>query len=296
MSRDVGSSSSSYMKGIVYMLISGLGFAMMNTFCSLAGDVSPFQRSVFCYGGVMLWSGLMLLKSHESFYPGKKDFSLIMCRAFIGSIGTFGNFYAISYLFVADATMLSKLSPFYTLLCAAWFLKEKTTWKQYMMVIGAFLGMLLIVKPSGDMNGLGLPYLVGIIGGIGAGVAFTFVRVLGKRNVNSMLVVFWHSTVSCLLGVPFMLMNPDPLTFHQVMLLLIATVGTMLGQWGVTMAYRAAAPNKISIFDYSTVVFSAILGFIFMGQVPDGISLIGYLVIFLMSYLMFIYNRKHSEA
>ena len=93
-----------------------------------------------------------------------------------------------------------------------------------------------------------------------------------------------------------MLMNPDPLTFQQVMLLLIATVGTMLGQWGVTMAYRAAAPNRVSIFDYSTVGFSAILGFIFLGQVPDGISLVGYLVIFMMSYLMFIYNRKHAEA
>ena len=295
MSKDKGISSPSYVKGILYMLISGLGFAMMNTFCSLAGDVSTFQRSVFCYGGVMLLSALMLLKNHESFYPGKKDFGLIMCRAFIGSIGTFGNFYAISYLYVADATMLSKLAPFYTLLCAAWFLKEKTNWKQYLMVVGAFLGMLLIVKPGGNMHGLGLPYLVGIIGGIGAGVAFTFVRILGKRNVNSMTIVFWHSTVSCLLGVPFMLMNPDPLTFQQVLLLLIATVGTMLGQWGVTMAYRAAAPNRVSIFDYSTVVFSAILGFLFMGQVPDIISIFGYLVIFLMSYLMFIYNRKHAE-
>ena len=59
----------------------------------------------------------------------------------------------------------------------------------------------------------------------------------------------------------------------------------------MTLAYAHAPAKEISVFDYTQVLFSAILGFFLFGQVPDGLSFVGYFVICGVSVLMFFYNR-----
>ena len=59
----------------------------------------------------------------------------------------------------------------------------------------------------------------------------------------------------------------------------------------MTLAYAHAPAKEISVFDYTQVLFSAILGFFLFGQIPDGLSFIGYFVICGVSVLMFFYNR-----
>ena len=52
-----------------------------------------------------------------------------------------------------------------------------------------------------------------------------------------------------------------------------------LGQFSITSAYRFAPAKNISVFDYTQVIFAAILGFIFLGEFPTIYSFIGYAII-----------------
>ena len=52
--------------------------------------------------------------------------------------------------------------------------------------------------------------------------------------------------------------------------------------------------KQISVYDYSQIVFSAILGFVLFGQVPDGFSFLGYIIIIAMAVWMFIYNKRED--
>ena len=64
------------------------------------------------------------------------------------------------------------------------------------------------------------------------------------------------------------------------------------GQFAITAAYCYAPSKEISVYDYSIVIFSAIIGFFLLGQVPDGYSLVGYLIIGAMAILMYLRNRR----
>lgn len=286
------SNLSSYKKGIFLIILSGFGFAVMNICVTLAGDLPLFQKALFRNGGAMLLALFVFLKSGDKPLVDKKSLGLLLLRASFGSVGLFANFYALDHMMVSDASMLNKLAPFFTLICSAIFLKEKTTLRQYLYVAGAFIGTLFIVKPAGGFTEEAFASFIAVLGGIGAGCAYTLVRLLGKRGMPSSQIVFGFSLVSTLIAIPFVIMDHAPMTLQQVLILILASLGATTGQFCITLAYKAAPSKEISIFDYFSVMFSAIFGFAFLGQVPDVISFIGYMIIFVMAYLMYLYNKS----
>ena len=105
---------------------------------------------------------------------------------------------------------------------------------------------------------------------------------------------FGISLFSILLTIPFALPVLQPMTGKQVLCLLLAGACATVGQFGVTIGYRLAPGREISIYEYTNVIFSAILGFLFLGQIPDRYSVIGYLIIFTMALLMFLDTNRRS--
>ena len=66
-------------------------------------------------------------------------------------------------------------------------------------------------------------------------------------------------------------------------------------QFSITAAYFNAPAKEISVYDYSQVIFSAIIGMIVFGQMPDIFSIAGYIIICAMAVIMFICSKKASE-
>ena len=280
-------------KGIFFILLSALGFSIMNLCVTLAGDLPTFQKALFRNAGAMIVSFFLFLKSGDKLDLKPSDLGLLLMRALFGSVGLFANFYALDHMMISDASMLNKLAPFFTLLLSAIFLKEKTSITQYLFVALAFVGVLFIVKPTMEFTQSMGASIVGVIGGFGAGAAYACVRGLGKRGMPSSQIVLGFSVVSTLIAIPFVINNHAPMSIYQICLLSLAAIGATVGQFGITWAYKAAPSKEISIFDYFTVIFSALWGFIFLSQVPDIYSLFGYLIIFTSALLMFFYNKRH---
>lgn len=62
----------------------------------------------------------------------------------------------------------------------------------------------------------------------------------------------------------------------------------------MTAAYNAAPSKSISIFEYTQVIFAAILAFVFLSQLPDIYSLIDYCIISLVAFSLYLYNKKSA--
>ena len=100
-----------------------------------------------------------------------------------------------------------------------------------------------------------------------------------------------------LTAAPFLIFEYHPMTMQQTAMLLLAGVSAALGQFSVTNAYAFAPAREISVFDYSQVVFSAILGFFLFQQIPDLYSLLGYLIVCGSAVGMFLRsNRKDAQT
>ena len=80
----------------------------------------------------------------------------------------------------------------------------------------------------------------------------------------------------------------------QIAALIGAGLAAAGGQFSVTNAYCFAPAREISVYDYTQVIFSALLGFFLFGQVPDLLSLVGYVLICGTGIGMFLYNRRHA--
>lgn len=275
-------------KGIMYIVLAAAGFALMSTFVRLAGDLPSVQKSFFRNLVALVFAGSVVYKDKIRFSGKKENMGILLVRATCGTIGILCNFYAVDHLLLSDATMLNKMSPFFAIIFSLIFLKESVNLVQVLSVIGAFVGCLLIIKPSGNVSNL--PAIIGLIGGMGAGAAYTAVRALGQRGEKGPFIVFFFSAFSCVVVLPYLIFNYQPMTFMQVVYLLLAGLSASVGQFAVTAAYCYAPAKEISVFDYSQVIFSAVLGFFLFGQVPDGYSFLGYILIIGMAVYMFLYN------
>ena len=78
--------------------------------------------------------------------------------------------------------------------------------------------------------------------------------------------------------------------------LLLAGAFACVGQLGITKAYVCAPAREISVYDYTQVLFAAALGFFVFGDVPDWLSVLGYVLICGAGVGMFLYNRRHDAA
>lgn len=282
-------------KGIVCIVLAALSFALMGNFVHLAGSVPSMQKAFFRNFVAVVFAFLVMKKHHVSFHPPeKRHWRYLLARAAFGTLGLLCNFYAVDRLNLSDASMLNKMSPFFAIIMSYFLLKERLTLFQGAAVAVAFLGSLLIIKPNPANMAL-VPSVVGLVGGFGAGVAYTVVRIMSKKGVNSSLIVFVFSTFSCLVCVPYIVVVHAPMTLGQLGCLLLAGVFGCTGQFAITSAYRFAPAKDISVYDYTQVIFSALLGWTFFGQVPDRWSLLGYVVICGTGVLMFFYQKRHGD-
>lgn len=280
-------------KGIIYIIIAAFGFSMMSVFVHLSGDLPSFQKAFFRNAVAFLVVGGVMAKNKIGFIPEKQNLPPLIFRALFGTAGIVCNFYAIDHLVLADANMLNKLSPFFSIIFSALLLDEKPTPVQVAGVLTAFVGSMLIIKPSFSGYGF-VPALIGACGGLGAGIAYTFVRVLGKRGENSLRIIFFFSGFSCLVCLPFMIINPSPMSAKSLICLICAGISACIGQFGITQAYLLAPAKEISVYDYTQVIFAAALGYFIFNQIPDFASVIGYCLICGAGVAMFFYNKRRG--
>lgn len=264
-------------QGIMYIIMAAFFFACMSFFIRKAGDLPTMQKGFFRNVVAMFAAAVMLLRTEDKFKIKKGSIPSLLMRAICGTIGLICNYYAIDHMNISDANILNKLAPFFAIIMSALILNEYANRFEWSMVIVAFIGALFVVKPTLDMKCI--PAVVAAIGGLGAGTAYTFVRKLGKQGKRGPVIVMFFSTFSCIITLPFVIFDFHPMTLMQLIYLLIAGICAAAGQFTVTQAYAKAPAKDISVFDYSQVLFAAILGFLFLNQIPDIYSIIGYIII-----------------
>ncbi|EEH98038.1 DMT family transporter [Clostridium tertium] len=280
-------------KGILFLVFSAFGFAVMSAFVKLAGDLPSFQKTFFRNLVSCIVALFFIIKNKESFFGKKENQKVLLLRSALGTVGIVLNFYSIDKLVLSDANMLNKLSPFFVIIFSALFLSEKINFKQFIAIIIAFVGTLFIIKPSFNLDMI--PAFMGILGAIFAAGAYTCLRVLGGREKHY-TIVFYFSLFSLVVIFPFMMAVYTPMSIKQFFYLLMAGLFASIGQFGITIAYKYAPAKEISIFDYSNILFSAMISFLVFGVLPDTLSFIGYFIIFASSYYMYIYNQKLDKA
>lgn len=210
--------------------------------CAWREDVPSIQKSFFRNIAAAFVAFIVLMRSEEKFRTKRANLKFLILRAACGTVGILGNFYAIDHMALSDASMLNKLSPFFATVFSIFVLKEKTSVFQMSAVVLAFLGSLLVIKPG--FGAEALPGIVGFLGGMGAGMAYTLVRLLNKRGERKAFIVFFFSVFSSLTALPWMIFDYRPMSMYQFLMLICAGLCAVRAGTGCSEHCRLRGDNR----------------------------------------------------
>lgn len=280
-------------KGITLMLMAALFFAVMQVFINLTGGRIPLMQQVFFRNIVSLIISFVLIRRHRLSMFGERRYQpLLFMRSAFGLLGLVCLFYAASRAYQADVTILSKLSPFLITILAYFFLKEKITKIQIPALLIAFAGALIVANPTFNSNLL--PLFMAFLTAVFSSVSYTLLAYF-KDKVDGVTVIMHFSTFCVLASIPFMLRNWVVPTAGEFGLLILIGVFGGFGQICLTYSYRMAPASEISIYNYSGIIFSMILGYFILGESLSPSSLLGGGLVVLASFITYRYNNHALE-
>lgn len=186
-------------------------------------------------------------------------------------------FSALKFLPLAEATALNYSTPMIVTLMAATFLQERITVPRWAFVIVGFVGMLLIVRPGGEM--LTPASLLALAS---AALYATF-QILTRKlaGENFLVLLFLPALVGTVLMsalVPFLHYDTWFPVADAAMFVAIGAVGT-LGHFLFILAFQRASVSAIAPFTYMQLVWSTLAGWIIFGTFPDAWTSAGIVII-----------------
>ena len=277
-------------KASIFMLLSAFSFSIMQIAVKYTAQTIPVAELVFMRNFVMLLvAGAITIKNKKPLYKDNKNLPLILGRGIFGMLGVFLYFQATKYLPSAEASVLQKSSPFFVAIFAYITMKEPMSKADIISMIVAFTGVLFVTKPSA--SGFNNYAIIALLSGIFAAMAYTCIGMLKNRE-ESHTIMLSFAIVTCVGMIPLMLGNFKVPNLKEIIGLAIVGICGMLGQWFLTFAYMMAPAGKVSIFNYTTVIFTSILGYFIFGDKIDLFSGIGILLIFIGAYVAYVGKNK----
>ncbi len=259
-------------RAVLAILISALSFALVGMMVKLSGTLPVYEKALIRSLVSLAIAGAVAFHHRDNPFRANPNIPVLLLRGAFGTGAMLLYFYAIGHLALADATILNKLSPFFVIVFAVAFFKEKLPRYVIPSLIIAFVGAALVIKPQLDFKAV--PAVAGIVSAIFSGAAYPVVRFLrGKEPPYR--VVFYFALVAVAVTVPPTLLRYVRPTLEQLGYVLAAGVFATIGQFSLTYGYHQSPASRLSIYNYAHVIFALVIGLVFWGEVPDWLSLVG---------------------
>lgn len=268
--------------GIVLKILAALAFTVMSAGIKWLGSGYPVGEIVFFRSAFALvpliawlsWNGRLLRSVATSNLGGH------IVRGLIGSCGMFAGFAALSYLPLTDAVAIGYAAPLITVVLAALFLRETVRVYRWSAVAAGFVGVLIMLSPHLELGSLANPSpgasigaAFGLLGASCAAAATIQVRRLTATERTGAIVLYFSllTTFFGLVTLAFGWTVPD-----STDLAVLIGLGIMggIGQILQTQSYRYADASLVAPFDYTTMIWAILLGWVLFGQLP-GPAVIG---------------------
>lgn len=289
-----------YLIGISLKILSALLFTTMAVFVKKMAETYPIGEIIFARSFFALVPLLIFVVATGNFLARLRTRRVAAhaWRGLIGAGAMFAFFLALSYLPLADVTAIGYAAPLIATALAAWVLKEEVRiyrWSAVAVGLGGVLVMLWPYLGTGSAGGQGggLPAIgaaIAFAAAVGVAVATTQVRWM-TRTETTAAIVFYFSLSASLYGLatlPFGWVWPSAV--DAAVLVGIGLIGGV-AQLCLTQAYRLAPASLVAPFDYTTMIWSVILGFLVFGDVPSTFVVSGALVVIAAG--IFVVYREH---
>jgi drug/metabolite transporter (DMT)-like permease len=269
--------------GIALVVLTSLCFAGMDTTVKYSGRFLPvllilWVRYATQAGVMTLW---LAGSKTAGFRPAHPKFQLVRGLLLLGSSAS--SFIGLQYLPVAEFTSIAMLTPVIVTLLAAWLLHERLSTLRWALVVGGFVGALIVIRPGSGL--FGWPVLFPLAGTL----CYASFQVLTSKLStleNPYTTHFYSGAVGTAVITPWLLASGLDVsqTLHAAsashigMALGVGVLGTV-GHLLLVLALGVAPTATLMPFVYLQIVWAAVLGHLVFGHAPDHAGWLGMAVV-----------------
>lgn len=290
------------LRAIGLKIASVLIFLVMASLLKAAQGV-PAGELVFFRSFFGLLPVVVFLAWRRELRAGVKshDVTSQVWRGFVGTISMGLGFYALSVLPLPEAVTLTYAMPLMIVVFSAIFLGEVVRIYRWSAVVVGLVGVVIVTWPNLTLfsSGVGGAAAIGVaaalIGACLGAVAQLLVRKLVNTERPATIVFYFLATssVMSLATIPFGWVTP---TLVQAACLIGAGICGGIAQIVVTESYRHADLSVIAPFEYTSLVFSILIGFVFFGDVPTIYMLVGSVIVVGSGLFIILRERQLGKA
>ena len=274
-------------------------FVGMQSFIKLVGVIPAgqivFYRSFFAMVPILVllaWTGELRTAFHTD-RPGQH-----VMRGLVGVSSMALGFFALTRLPLPEAIMLNYAQPLLVVVISALVLGETVRIFRWTAVGIGFIGVLIISWPKLTLltspGGMGSAEALGVVAAITAAaisaVALLQVRALVATDKSS-TVVIWFSMTASIAGLLTWPFGWAPLTGWQIFYLVMSGICGGIAQVLMTESYRHASVATVAPFEYSSMLFGLVVGYLLFADIPTIHSIVGGAIV-VGSGLMIIWREQ----
>jgi drug/metabolite transporter (DMT)-like permease len=273
--------------GLRYMAVAAFCFSVMGALVKAVGARLPTMEIVLARSLIVLALCLWGLRMRKGALPGREP-KLLFLRGLVGFSALTCSYFSVIHLPLAEATVIQYTNPVFTALLAAPVLGETVRAVEVLLAVVGLSGVVLVARPpilSGAPSGLD-PFAVSVAlaGAVFSAGAYVMVRRL--RAEEPLVTLFYFALVSILCSLPMVIRTfVLPVGWDWVLLLAVG-ITTHVGQLFLTYGLQRERAGRATAVGYLQILFATALGVAFFGELPDGWTAAGALVILASTLLL----------
>ena len=183
----------------------------------------------------------------------------------LGAIALVGAFFALARMDLTGVTVVLFLQPIFLLLLAMLFLGEAMHGGRWLATLVGFLGVLVIVKPAGIVAAAALAVIVAAF--LSASMA-VLIKKMSNADGPDIQLFYYNLTMAVVLVVPTFVVWTTPSWTDLALMIMVGVFGAAFAAFNV-FALRAGEATAVSPFDYTRLIFAALIGFVLFSEMPD---------------------------
>ena len=266
-------------RGALFMVGSMICFAVNDAIIKSLGGVLPIFQTLAVRGGiVVIVLAFMVMRSGWRVQELRRRDKMILLLRVAAEVGA--AFFIVTALFnmeLANMTAILQILPLTIPLAAFIFLREPLGWRRLLAIFIGFLGMLFIVKPGSD--GFNVYSLYCLAAVICVTIRDLTARSLGGKLSSQEMSFFAAIGVFCAASVATMFEPWVAISLTSWAALGSASLAILLGYLVSVYAIRTGDVSFTAQFRYIGLIAALILGYVFFGEWPDRLALMGAAII-----------------
>ena len=276
-------------RAVFYMIIAGIFFAFVHAAVKLIPNIPSHEIIVARSIVSVLITWFALKKTGIS--PWGMNRPMLVFRGAAGTGALLLYFYTLQKMPLATAVTIQYLHPILTVILAAFFLRERATWGQWVCFAASFAGVLLVRGFDSAIAPLDLA--IGIASALMSAIAYNLIRALRNED-HALVVMFYLPLVSFIAVTPWTAFHFVTPHGHEWPVLISIGVFTQVAQYFMTRAYQLDSAANISNLNYLGIFYASAIGFFMFDEVPLLVSVFGIFVIITSAIWSTALARKHQ--